>query len=72
MTILKVIKDFCGVLSEDVLRKNFTLLYEITDEMLDFGYPQLTATELVKPLIVNEPILSPTQEYPSMSMWIGR
>lgn len=52
----KVIKDFCGVLSEEAIRKNFVLIYEILEEMLDFGHPQLTSTELIKPLIVNEPI----------------
>jgi AP-4 complex subunit mu-1 len=29
-----VIKDFCGVLTEDAIRKNFILIYEILDEML--------------------------------------
>ena len=26
---------------EDALRDNFTLVYELLDEMLDFGYPQV-------------------------------
>jgi len=54
--VSKVIKDFCGVLTEEAIRKNFVLIYEILDESLDFGYPQLTSTELVKPFIVNEPV----------------
>jgi AP-4 complex subunit mu-1 len=37
--IAKVIKDFCGVLSEEAIRKNFVLIYEILEEMLDFGHP---------------------------------
>jgi len=37
--IVNVIKDFCGSLSENVVRKNFILIYEILDEMMDFGYP---------------------------------
>lgn len=28
-----VIKDYCGVLSEDSVRQNFTLVYELTDEL---------------------------------------
>ena len=51
-----VIKDFCGVLTEESIRKNFVLVYEIIDEMIDFGYPQLTTTDLVKDYIVSEPI----------------
>lgn len=61
--ISKIIKDFCGILTEEVLRKNFVLIYEILDEVMDYGYPQLTSTELVKPFIVNEPILLNIQKY---------
>eukprot|EP01015_Nassula_variabilis_P022449 TRINITY_DN4128_c0_g1_i1.p1 TRINITY_DN4128_c0_g1~~TRINITY_DN4128_c0_g1_i1.p1 ORF type:complete len:447 (+),score=45.18 TRINITY_DN4128_c0_g1_i1:65-1405(+) len=52
----KCIKDFCGVVTEESIRKNFVLIYEILDEMIDFGTPQLLATESVKHLIANEPI----------------
>lgn len=54
--VSNVIKDFCGVLTEEAIRKNFVLIYEILDEAIDFGYPQLTSTELIKPFIVNDPI----------------
>ncbi len=37
--IANVIKDFCGYLTEESIRKNFILIYELIDEMLDFGYP---------------------------------
>ena len=32
--VSKVFKDYCGVLSEESIRKNFILLYELLDEML--------------------------------------
>ena len=32
--IAKVFKDYCGVLSEESIRKNFILLYELLDEMI--------------------------------------
>ena len=54
--ISTVIKDFCGILTEESIRKNFILIYEILDEIIDFGNPQLTSTEVIKPHIVNEPI----------------
>jgi len=54
----KVVKDFCGVLSEESIRKNFVLVYELLDEMLDFGYPQLTSTEQLKGCIHNEAIMT--------------
>ena len=43
--IAKTIKDFCGILNEESVRKNFALVYELLEEILDFGYPQLFSTE---------------------------
>lgn len=55
--LAKVFKDYCGVLTEESIRKNFTLIYELVDEMLDFGYPQITSTELLKSCIHNEAVM---------------
>jgi len=55
--IAKVFKDYCGTLSEEAIRKNFILLYELLDEMVDYGYPQLTRTENLKAFVYNEPIV---------------
>ncbi|XP_068636780.1 AP-4 complex subunit mu-like [Aristolochia californica] len=55
--IARVIKDYLGVLNEDSLRKNFVLVYELLDEVLDFGYPQTTSTEVLKSCVFNEPIV---------------
>ena len=35
--VVKVFKDYCGVLNEESIRKNFVLVYELLDEMVDFG-----------------------------------
>jgi len=56
-------------LTEEAIRKNFILIYEIIDEVLvyflkifissfikDFGYPQLTSTDQVKKYVVNEAV----------------
>ncbi len=32
--LARVFKDYCGVLSEESIRKNFILLYELLDEMI--------------------------------------
>eukprot|EP00545_Synedropsis_sp_CCMP1620_P004974 CAMPEP_0119014752 /NCGR_PEP_ID=MMETSP1176-20130426/10363_1 /TAXON_ID=265551 /ORGANISM="Synedropsis recta cf, Strain CCMP1620" /LENGTH=459 /DNA_ID=CAMNT_0006967991 /DNA_START=69 /DNA_END=1445 /DNA_ORIENTATION=+ len=56
-TIAKVFKDYCGTLSEEAIRKNFILLYELLDEMMDYGYPQVTQTENLKAFVYNEPIV---------------
>uniref|UniRef100_A0A7R9WWM0 MHD domain-containing protein n=1 Tax=Craspedostauros australis TaxID=1486917 RepID=A0A7R9WWM0_9STRA len=56
-TIARVFKDYCGTLSEEAIRKNFILLYELLDEMLDYGYPQITRTQNLKLCVYNEPIV---------------
>ncbi|XP_058221277.1 AP-4 complex subunit mu [Rhododendron vialii] len=55
--IARVVKDYLGVLNEDSIRKNFVLVYELLDEVVDFGYVQTTSTELLKSFIFNEPIV---------------
>mmetsp|Transcript_21285 Transcript_21285/g.27487 ORF Transcript_21285/g.27487 Transcript_21285/m.27487 type:complete len:484 (+) Transcript_21285:428-1879(+) len=56
-TIARIFKDYCGTLSEEALRKNFILCYELLDEMIDYGYPQVIRTENLKSFVYNEPIV---------------
>lgn len=66
--IVIIIRDFCGQISEEMIRKNFVLIYEILgtisllalDETIDFGHPQLTNTSQIKPLIASE-VIQPKQ-----------
>ncbi|XP_065847096.1 AP-4 complex subunit mu-like [Euphorbia lathyris] len=62
----RVIKDYLGVLNEDSLRKNFVLVYELLDEIIDFGYVQTTSTEVLKSYIFNEPIVINEALMPSL------
>ncbi|CAA3001995.1 AP-4 complex subunit mu [Olea europaea subsp. europaea] len=55
--VARVIKDYLGILNEESLRKNCVLVYELLDEVIDFGYIQTTSTELLKSYIFNEPIV---------------
>ncbi|EGR30590.1 hypothetical protein IMG5_128570 [Ichthyophthirius multifiliis] len=66
-----IIKDFCGLFSEEAIRKNFVLIYELLDEITDFGYPQLLSTEQVKPLIANEPVVIKKEMVPSINSTFG-
>lgn len=52
--LVKNIKDYCGVFTEEAIRKNFVLIYEILDEMMDFGYPQTTEIKKLKDYVVSE------------------
>ncbi|XP_051126548.1 AP-4 complex subunit mu [Andrographis paniculata] len=64
--IARVIKDYLGVLNEESLRKNFVLVYELLDEVIDFGYVQTTSTEVLKSYIFNEPIVVDAARLPSL------
>jgi AP-4 complex subunit mu-1 len=55
--IAKVIKDYCGTLSEDAVRKNAILTYELLDEMVDYGIPQSTSTAALEKHIFNDPVV---------------
>ena len=67
--LMKVIKDHCGILSEESIRKNFILIYEIIDEMIDFGYPQLASTEQIKPFVFTEPVVVTKQKVSSSGLF---
>ncbi|XP_041949207.1 AP-4 complex subunit mu-1 [Alosa sapidissima] len=47
-------KDYCGTLSEKSVRANFALIYELLDEMVDYGYIQTTSTDILKNFIQTE------------------
>ncbi|ANQ08396.1 Uncharacterized protein PCOAH_00025130 [Plasmodium coatneyi] len=52
--VVKIVKDFCGHISEEVIRANFILIYEIVDEIIDYGYIQNSNTESIRHLVHNE------------------
>jgi len=56
-SMTKIVRDYCGILNEEAVRKNFVLIYELLDESLDFGYPQNIATTALKPFVVSTPII---------------
>ena len=55
--MMKVFRDYCGVLNEESIRKNFVLIYEIIDEIIDYGHPQLVATENIRQYTVSDPVI---------------
>ncbi|GET03871.1 AP-4 complex subunit mu [Rhizophagus clarus] len=54
--IATLIKDFCGILSEECLRLNSSLVYELLDEIIDYGYVQTTLTDQLKSYVYEDPI----------------
>jgi AP-4 complex subunit mu-1 len=39
------LEDFCGSISERIIRKDLVLVYEIIDEYFDFGYAGITTSD---------------------------
>jgi AP-2 complex subunit mu-1 len=55
----KVFQDYFGAkFTEEDVRDNFCLTYELLDEVLDFGYPQILATDLLKKYINNGEVMT--------------
>lgn len=49
-----VLKAYFGAkLDEDMLKNNFVLIFELLDEMMDHGYPQVTAVNMLSSVIKN-------------------
>lgn len=57
MRIYWIITDYVGHISEDAVRQNFLLVYELLDEIMDYGYPQNSSTERLKQFIAMEPMV---------------
>ena len=50
-SFIKICKNYFGEFSEAKIRENFVLIYELLDEVMDYGYPQLTDADLLKKLL---------------------
>lgn len=53
-------KSYFGKFDEAAVKSNFALIYELLDEVLDFGFPQNTETETLKRYITTEGVKSST------------
>lgn len=46
--ILKIFQEYFETVEEESIRDNFVIIYELLDEIVDFGYPQNTEPTLLK------------------------
>ncbi|XP_036623505.1 AP-4 complex subunit mu-1 isoform X2 [Trichosurus vulpecula] len=53
-----LLSDYCGSVSEKTLSLNVALVYELLDEVLDYGYIQTTSTEMLRNFIQTEAVVS--------------
>lgn len=53
-----IAKSYFGKIDEEAVKNNFVLIYELVDEILDFGYPQNSEIDTLKSYITTESVMS--------------
>ena len=44
--------EYFKELEEESIRDNFVIIYELLDEMMDFGYPQTTESKILQEWVI--------------------
>lgn len=52
-----VFEAYFNLVTEETIRDNFVIIYELLDEMVDFGYPQYTEAKILQEYITQEGLL---------------
>ena len=52
--MIEVLTQYFKSLEEESIRDNFVIIYELLDEMMDFGIPQTTDTKILKEYITQD------------------
>ncbi|XP_041480038.1 AP-2 complex subunit mu [Lytechinus pictus] len=60
--LMEVMTSYFGKVTEDNIKNNFVLIYELLDEILDYGYPQNTDTGILKTYITQQGVKSSSKE----------
>jgi AP-1 complex subunit mu len=50
--IVEVFTEYFKELEEESIRDNFVVIYELLDEMMDFGYPQTTESKILQEYVL--------------------
>ncbi|KAI6771089.1 hypothetical protein HG531_009944 [Fusarium graminearum] len=60
--LIQLGKGYFGKFDEEAVKNNFVLVYELLDEIIDFGYPQNTETDTLKMYITTEGVKSESRK----------
>ena len=60
--MIDIMQSYFGKISEETVKNNFVLIYELLDEILDFGYPQNSDTGVLKSFITQQGVRPVTRE----------
>eukprot|EP00041_Stephanoeca_diplocostata_P017366 m.348621 g.348621 ORF g.348621 m.348621 type:complete len:232 (-) comp20678_c0_seq4:1113-1808(-) len=52
--LIEVFKEYFKELEEESIRDNFVIIYELLDELMDFGYPQTTDPKILQLYITQQ------------------
>ncbi|KAJ4480458.1 Mu homology domain-containing protein [Lentinula edodes] len=58
---INICKSYFGKMDEESIKNNFVVVYELVDEINDFGYPQNSEIDTLKTYITTESVVSATQ-----------
>ena len=50
--LTQVLVEYFKELEEESIRDNFVIIYELMDEMMDFGYPQITDGKMLQECVI--------------------
>ena len=45
---VQVFQEYFKEMEEESIRDNFVIIYELMDELMDYGYPQTTESKILK------------------------
>ncbi|KAG6470738.1 hypothetical protein ZIOFF_071815 [Zingiber officinale] len=66
--VVDVFKHYFEELEEESLRDNFVVVYELLDEMMDFGYPQYTEAKILSEFIKTDAYRMEVVQRPPMAV----
>ncbi|XP_057951358.1 AP-1 complex subunit mu-2-like isoform X1 [Malania oleifera] len=66
--VVDVFKHYFEELEEESLRDNFVVVYELLDEMMDFGYPQYTEAQILSEFIKTDAYRMEVTQRPPMAV----
>jgi len=66
--LAEVLTEYFKELEEESIRDNFVIVYELLDEMMDFGYPQTTESKILQEYITQESYKLEVQVRPPMAV----
>ena len=71
--LVEIMREYFGSLEEESIRDNFVLVYELLDEVMDHGYPQIAEVKVLKEYITQGAnklqVAKPPQAVTNMVSW---